>query len=503
MRLCPSVALSLVMLSPSPSTSHSLPICAQRRFLLLAAVGVLIYGVLYYFYSTPALAEPRMNREILVWPVTFLLVYLYWAGYRTVSQNTIPVSWIIGSGLLMAGIAVLVPPFHSTDVFGYINRGWQQVQYGMNPYVFTVDHIPGWERDPMITDHWVNNPSPYGFLYLQIAKALCWLGGGSKAITLLVFKLGNLVVHGLTALLVWLGVSRMAGKNAQKPLAGLSAIALYLYLWNPLVLVHGLINAHNDMLMGLFVTLAGFMGIVGSVLWILPALMAATLIKYGALVIIPFAVLFLLKNRAWSALVWGTVLAAAVFLLTGVSYLPDWQQFHLKEISRNAFVSHGSLHSLFYSIYKTIGKESIPVLYEQREVARAILKNILLGAYALFYGGLMFKRLRQAVYPAQQWIWDALLVMAVLVCLVSLKFYPWYLGMFFPLALFLAPGNWLRRFILVLSAAQLLSITFIGQAHLLNFILMTGLPIAWVLRSEQRRRQHNLQANEQPVASAS
>jgi hypothetical protein len=49
------------------------------------------------------------------------------------------------------------------------------------------------------------------------------------------------------------------------------------------------------------------------------------------------------------------------------------------------------------------------------------------------------------------------------------------------LAFYLAETDWLQRFIVLLSCTQLFSITFIGQAHLLNFIVMTGFPIGWLL----------------------
>lgn len=467
---------------PAAFATPPTPSGARRRFMVAAGVNVLIYAVMWVFYSIPELHDNRLNRELLLWPVTLALLYFYWSGFKAVKAGAIPTAWVVASGLLMSLLAVMVPPFHSTDIFGYINRGWQQFHYGMNPYVHTVDHIPGWEKDPMITDHWVNNPSPYGFVYLIVAKGLTALGGGDKAATLTVFKLFNLLAHYLIATLVWLGVKRLNPQNNQNAVLA----SLYLYGWNPLVLIHGLSNGHNDMLMGLLVTLSAFFAIIGSWLWIVPALVGATLVKYGALVIIPFALLFLMKQRAWGSLIGGLAVGAALFLGTGSPYLGDFQSMPLKQIERNAFVSHGSLHSVVYSIYKTIGKEFHMPLYDARELARSILKNILLGCYALFYGWLAFRRLRQPVYALKDWLQDALLVMVVMICLVSLKFYPWYLGMFFPLAFYLDEGHWLRRFVVVLSGTQLFALTFIGQAHLINFVIMTGAAIAWLVYDRER-----------------
>jgi hypothetical protein len=298
--------------------------------------------------------------------------------------------------------------------------------------------------------------------------------------------------------LLWLGVRTIAHQNAQgvnKKSVGMAEKVLYLYLWNPLVLVHGLANGHNDMWMGLFVLLTAYFALLGSWFWILPALMAAILIKYGALVILPLAVLLLVKRKQWFALVGGLLLAGLLFGLTGLPYLPDWQAFHLKEINRNAFVSHGSLHSVGHSIFKTLSKEAFPAWAPYRETVRELMKNLLLLFYAVFYGNLFWRRFQQKRYSEMDWIGDSLLVMGVLICLISLKFYPWYLGMFFPLALLLPEGHWLRRFMVVLSGAQLISITLIGQAHILNFVLMTALPIVWIIWQENKRRKLKLLFN--------
>lgn len=467
----------------------------SNRFVRWVAVLAMVYGTVWFFYARPELSSNRTAQELFVWPLTLILLTSYWLGFRILQKESISLRWLIVGGSMLAVIAALIPPFHSTDLYGYINRGWQQWHYGMNPYVHTVDHIPGWELDPMITNHWVNNPSPYGFVYLLVAKALCALGGGAKAQTILVFKGFNVLVHALMATLVWLGVKRLHNKEAAK-------LALYLYAFNPLVLIHGLANGHNDMFMGFFVLLSAYFALVGAWIGILPALMAATLVKYGALVIIPFAILLLIKQRQWRGLVLGGLLAGLLFGLCGLPYFADWQAFHLKEIGRNALVSHGSLHSCVYSALKA-GMSSIwpqvatmrhwghtmaeTQLLNAKLTLRDGLKNLLLVGYAIFYVRLAWQRLRQAQYSQVAWVQDALLVMALLVLLISLKCYPWYLGMFFPLAFYLDAGNPLRQLLLWISGAQLFSITFIGQAHVLNFWVMTGLPVLafWWLQRQQ------------------
>lgn len=472
----------------------------KRRFGGFVLLLAVIYGGVWVFYANPAFSGTRLAKEIFVWPLTLGLLWLYWQGFQLTQQGKIP-RWLLVSGaIVLAVIAAMIPPFHSTDLYGYINRGWQQWHYHLNPYVYTVAQTPGWEHDPMITDHWVNNPSPYGFAYLLLAKGLCALGDGQKAFTILVFKAFNVLVHLGTALLVWLGANKLTEKfnntgERQANFFQWADTALYLYAFSPLILMHGLANGHNDMMMGFFITLTAFFAIIGSWLFLLPALMLATLVKYGAVVLIPPTLLFLIKQKRWGALIGGSVLAALVFFGTGIPYLGEWSSFHLKEINENAFVSHGSIHSFFLSFSKAIASAVWPwvsslnqwshtVAEEQllafKQLLRSSFKNTLLCCFVLFYGWLGVSRLRQAVYSLAEWLQDFLLIMASLVCLVSLKFYPWYFGMFFPLAFYLQPGHWLRRVVVGVSGAQLFALTFIGQAHLLNFWIMTGLPLLWL-----------------------
>jgi hypothetical protein len=458
-------------------------ISAPKKLAWALSLMTVAYLALCIFYNLPSLHAAHFSREIFAWFEVPLVLFSYWLGYSGLRQsselNRPMIMLLMGCLLLFSGLMLFTPPFHSTDIFGYVNRGWQQLHYGLNPYVYTINDIPGWAHDPMITNHWVNNPSPYGALYLLIAKGLCYLGAGHKPATVLLFKLSNLLAYAATAVLIWLGAVRLYGRET-------ACRSLYLYAFNPLILIHGLANGHNDMLMGFLITLSVYTAITGAWNWILPVLVAATLVKYGSFVILPFAVLFLIHHRAWKALATGLTLGLILFLFCSIPFLKDWSRFHLGDINHNLFVSAGSLHLLFLSIYTIITEHLIPPLAQYSRQVGFGLKWMLLSSYMLFYGWLVIKRWQARSYPVMAWVQDAALVMAVLICVVSLKFYPWYIAIFFPLIFYLGEENWLRRMVILISAAQLFSLTFIGQAHIANCLIMTLLPIFWVLRDRRK-----------------
>jgi hypothetical protein len=105
------------------------------------------------------------------------------------------------------------------------------------------------------------------------------------------------------------------------------------------------------------------------------------------------------------------------------------------------------------------------------------------AAFLAFYAFLAWIRLRGDRYDRDTYLRDCVLIQFVLVCLASSKFYAWYLGMFFPLALWLPEGDRLRRVVLVVTCANLLSLTFVAQAHFLNATLMLVIPLIGALRS--------------------
>jgi hypothetical protein len=341
----------------------------------------------------------------------------------------------------------------------------------MNPYVFVVDDIPHWDKDPMIRDHWVNNPCPYGFLFAELARFLCQLGHGSLWKTILLFKGSNVVAHLLTAGLVWLSAKKLQMPRPE--------IALYLYGWNPLILLHEIANGHNDLLMGALLTLSAYLIVIEAWLWVLPALMGAILIKYAPAVILPLTVLFLWKRAGWKETLRSSGLALVTLLLIGMPYLVDWQDFKLTEIGSNATLSHNSLQAMIFHSYEALTK-LFRTLQDTLPMARTLLKSTLWFVFLGWYGTQMFRLIKEREISRETFFTQALLTQFILIAVVSSKFYAWYLAMFFPLIFFLPDTHWLRRLVLLITLTGTLSLTAIGQAHIANYIVMVLAPGVWM-----------------------
>jgi hypothetical protein len=441
-----------------------------------------LLGLAALFFRVPALAASPLASELFRWLLAGGLLAAYLAGYQALRALPDPAGQcpvIAGFAAGFCGLALLVPPFHDIDLPCYINIGWQQARYGLNPYACTLSETPGWQQDPMFRPYWEYTPSAYGFLFTRLAEVLCRLGGGNWWATAFLFRAINVPAFGLTGWLVWRGCRRLRLPHPER--------AVYLLLWNPLLLVTGITHAHNDLLMGLL-TLAGvYAAVAGGWLAAAVALAAATLVKYAALFLVPPAVLFLGRRRGWARAGAGVAAGLLVGLALALPYVGGVRQFQLARAAANVTEVHNSLTALV-NYPCEVGVEPFPPLAPYAPAALGAIKLASWAAFAAFAARLLWRRCRGGRYGQGAFVRDCVLVSFALVCLASSKFYPWYLGMFFPLALWLPEGDRLRRAVLAVAGAQLLSLTFVNQAHGLNVVVMLVLPLALALRRTPPRR---------------
>lgn len=155
-----------------------------------------------------------------------------------------------GRRSLLATLAVwsaplmLAPPMFSRDVYSYGAVGWM-VHNGSSPYFWGPGAIPDNPYLVDVPDLWSHTPTPYGPLFLQLARWVVDLSG-EKTVPMV---LGMRLLAVLGVLLMVRYVPRLAKHCGVRP-----DRALWLGVLNPLVLFHFISGAHNDaMLVGLMV----------------------------------------------------------------------------------------------------------------------------------------------------------------------------------------------------------------------------------------------------------
>ena len=244
-------------MSDATSGVRVLRVAGYCSLVLYCALAILFWN---NFVSTPT----RLD-DAAVFASAAGLVILYFYGSKYVRRCK--AGLIVAFAISFAIAGFLSVPFDSTDVFFYMATGWGQAHYSNNPYSRSLRDITDIVDDPLVQNEWMARnrnpwldlPLPYGFLFALISKAVAWLGHGSFWATLALFTLLNLITHAATAVLLWKAARFLPGDNAN--------VVLYLYSWNPFVVLQYLANVHNDILVAFLVVLAAYLLLSGRPLW--------------------------------------------------------------------------------------------------------------------------------------------------------------------------------------------------------------------------------------------
>ena len=213
---------------------------------------------------------------------------------------------ILAFGLLFSFTLVFLYPITANDLFRYVLRGRIWAVYGESPMLSPPDNFP---NDPYIAfagefGEWV---SGYGPLWEIIVQAPLRLGATDMVPGSIALKLVVLLSYlGCAILIGWFAVPHVTSpltftpiKTSSNP-SSASLLALTFFAWNPLILMQGSGNGHNDLV---FMALM----VLGLVLWqrqlwwaAVLALTLATLAKITGLLLLPlFAIVLLKSEPSW------------------------------------------------------------------------------------------------------------------------------------------------------------------------------------------------------------
>lgn len=433
----------------------------------------------------------RIVMDVLLFTGIGLWGFLYFKGASLFSKLTPDPAtqqrWfniVLIATAVLSLVLIAVIPFQSRDIYGYINRGAQQAFYGINPYLVTVGEIPNWQVDPLFMNHWLDNPCPYGFFFAWLIKALVGLSNNQPNHQFLnaffIIKSFNVLVYLITVWLVYDVARRFKVANP--------AILSYLYGLNPLMLLQLVANGHNDGLTALLALRAIWALTEKRWDWAaLPLLTLSILTKYATLLLLPFIVLYGLYQRNWRMLLIGGGISIALAVYLSGIYLPSGDELWPAErMSANAGISQHSLHSALSRLAYYVSGMNESVL----EMARTSLKPLFWALFALGYAGIWLKSFKTYFIDGKQWgltetLETGIWWMVIMLFLASSKFNAWYVAMVFPLALLSGLKSRLCQLLILLSLFHLASFTPLENLHVLNFVLLTGVPFYLVFSGFQ------------------
>jgi alpha-1,6-mannosyltransferase len=331
---------------------------------------------------------------------------------------------IASTALWLTPLLVSVPLF-SRDTYSYLAQG-ALLRDGFDPYAVGPIENPNILLDN-VSSVWTTTTAPYGPAFILVAKFVTMLVGDNTIAGTILLRL--CMLPGL-ALLIWAAprVARHVGANG--------AVALWICVLNPLVIIHLMGGVHNEMLMvglmmaGIALTFAG-RHVAGAAL-----IAIAVAVKATAVLALPFMVWVWVRHlggnrlRAF-AIASASALATFVAVFAVLSGLAGVGLGWLTALSGSArIINWLTIPTAIANVADAFVGAIVPVsFYAVLDVTRMIGAGIILVSLPLLWW-----RFRHDDREALQGIAWAMLVVVLFVPAALPWYYTWPLAIVSALA---------------------------------------------------------------------
>jgi hypothetical protein len=424
------VAVFLLRHAPEPRDVPGILALAPPGYLAAAEQ----FNPLHQLNLRLGMSLPALYRVELV-VVLALLLAVYVLALRAARLDPHPRRALAA---VLAGIVafslplVFAPYLLSRDVYSYIIYGRMAALYGANP---ALTAPIAYASDPYFSFliSWKDTPSVYGPVWALISHALTLAAerlGGQPWLYVLAYKLLMVAAHLLGAVLIWRILARW---KPERQLYG-----TLLYAWNPVLLIEFALSAHNDVLMVALILLAALCASRGAWRWAIVALVAAALVKWVAVVLLPLFVLGWLKRRpTWrgrlALAAQAVLIAAAAAVLLHLPYGEVGRSALAPVTTQTVMKAENSLGALAVrapqEVLERLGADSARGLAARRQAETLVgwcAKALVVLAWILALAAVWRRPTFERVLVAGFWLFVAVL-------LVSPVFRVWYVA--WPLAL--------------------------------------------------------------------
>ena len=418
-------------------------VCFALPSILYLIKNQSIYWFTYqwtFIFKTPNTALLRGTNTVFFAGIMSIIFILYILVIKHCNKIFESKKQLIIAICIISVLFALIIPYTSTDVYSYIANGWSDSHYHENPYYKSVGQVSDeyQVRDQMqnkVANCWRYETVVYGPLWTLICKILTGISFGNIDVALAIFKGTNLIVHLINCLLVW----KITHKNK----------FVLIYGANPAILFEALSNVHNDIFIVLFILFAVYFVTKKKNLLLSVAFVAmATAIKYLGILILPFIILYYVREKSIPEKIKYCILYGLEFIVI----LAGFYAIYLRNLNIFAglFIQQAKYNrSIMLVFYYLIG-----------EHATGILQIVLLALFAVLYVYTVIRLLvknEKKSFSAYMRQYNPLLYIFTFILITN--FNSWYILWLFPTMMFLNGKN-IR---LIMNISYAVEVAYIGS----------------------------------------
>ena len=420
----------------------------------------LVSSFSFFYLPTETVIQKAIGAGLFF--CIFLLLFIF---YLKIIKNE---NKLFKTNQAMAGFIIVIAilftsilPMTSTDIFYYIGTGWSEAKYKVNPYYTSVEeviqNVEEANQDEILLKTpkiWRDSTVVYGPLWTMLCKILSGLSFGSLPIALAIYKIFNLVIHFISCYVIY----KITKKKKM----------VLLYAINPLVLFTGLTEGHNDVLVvGIMILALYFIKKKKKMALTVILVAIATAIKYYAILLIPFLVLYHYRKenigkRILYATSWG-ILFVVVLATSYLIYMKDGIVLEGIQRQQEKF-ANTFLVELALSDYK-----------------KAVnLSRILVGIYIIIYMATILKLLwsKKLRFTKNMRIYNNLLLLFIFVAITN--FQAWYIMWIFSTMMW-QKGTRIKFLLNISIAVELANTVYFARSESVIYAKYYGLAMVTMI----------------------
>lgn len=219
--------------------------------------------------------------------ILLLLFFCYALFIRVIHQKQMSRKEIWGIILFTAILLTFSYNAFSYDLFNYIFDAKIVTHYFQNPYLHKALDFP---QDPMLSFmHWTQRTYPYGPVWLFITVPISFIGLQIFLPTLFLFKAIGSVSY---LVIAWCIEKILKKTDPEESIFGLATFG-----FSPLVIIEGLVSAHNDMAMVVLASVSLLLLLHKKYVWSFLVLFLSIGVKFATAVLLPLWILWLFLKK--------------------------------------------------------------------------------------------------------------------------------------------------------------------------------------------------------------
>lgn len=415
-------------------------------------VFFIIFEIIYFSFAILNIyrhklgghGSPPLSWQCLLFLLFIFLALLvvYFFLFKYAKNNIFSIKHVILGAVIFSLTLAIIAPLGSGDIYYYIFHEGILVKYKANPYTADLTHFYNDNFYAKVASWGQKYGTTYGPLWLILSAPASLFGGDSEFFGFFSFRVLTILFNFGVIWLIYLMLEKIKPEY--------KIIGTLLYAWNPFILFEVANNGHNEIMVLFFLLLALYFCLSNKKLWVLPSIMAAVLIKYNPIFLLPFFIWYLwqhetvLRNKV-IVLLKNLALALSIVIICFLPFWDGWKMFKGTLVQANLFMLPKFFPlNLLYQIINNFSLNSLNII-------KAIGITLLIFVYAI----VLWKRRPGAENLAKKIFW----LYFTFIFFASIYFQPWYLIGLIPW-LVLIPERKYQIFNLIITGFGLLVYSF-------------------------------------------